>query len=291
MHQAFVQYLRLMAQFGIRDVPAPTAEVEASLRQAMEATQVKIDSTVQQSAPASELGSGPTNPQAGLVKETSPAPVGKSPKLDQRSHQTLPESADVETSANSTVSNQDRLQILSDEVKNCFECPDLVSNRTQTVFGVGNPDPRLCFMGEAPGAEEDVQGEPFVGAAGKLLTRIIEACKMSRDEVYILNTIKCRPPNNRNPADEECANCRSFLDAQLKILQPEFICCLGGIAAKHLLDTPLSVGRLRGKLHRYGNANVVVTYHPAYLLRNPDAKRQVWNDMKFLMKSMGQPVD
>ena len=110
---------------------------------------------------------------------------------------------------------------------------------------------------------------------------------MERQEVYILNTLKCRPPKNRNPAEAECSDCRPFLDQQLEIIAPEFICCLGGIAAKHLLDSELSVGRLRGKLHNYQGIKVVVTYHPAYLLLNPDAKREVWSDMKFLMNEMG----
>ncbi len=182
------------------------------------------------------------------------------------------------------------LKILADEVSACTACEELASTRTQTVFGVGNPQARLCFMGEAPGADEDRQGEPFVGRAGQLLTKIIEACTLRREDVYILNTLKCRPPGNRNPSEQEAANCRTFLDRQLEIIQPEYICCLGAVAAQNLLGTTQSIGRLRGKLHsapHVTSAQVMCTYHPAYLLRNPAAKRDVWNDMQFLMAEMG----
>jgi len=179
------------------------------------------------------------------------------------------------------------LRVLAEEVAGCVQCPELARARTQTVFGVGNPQPRLCFFGEAPGADEDRQGEPFVGRAGQLLTKIIEACTLRREEVYILNVLKCRPPGNRNPAMDEVANCRGFFEQQLEILRPEFICCLGLAATTALLDTNQSIGRLRGRFHAYRDAKVVVTYHPAYLLRNPSAKRQTWEDVKMLMQEMG----
>lgn len=176
---------------------------------------------------------------------------------------------------------------LQREVSNCTLCIELAETRRQTVFGVGNPSPRLVFLGEAPGADEDRQGEPFVGAAGKLLTKIIEACTMRREDVYILNVLKCRPPGNRNPVPAEAENCRPFLERQLEVLQPEYICCLGSIAAQNLLATKQSIGKLRGRFHAYGDIKVLVTYHPAYLLRNPSAKKDVWDDMKMLMKDMG----
>jgi DNA polymerase len=166
----------------------------------------------------------------------------------------------------------------------------LAGQRTQTVFGVGNPNTRLCFLGEAPGADEDRLGEPFVGRAGQLLDRIIEACTLKRDEVYILNVLKCRPPGNRAPLPDEVANCRRFFERQLEILQPEFLCCLGATAAQSLLQTTRSLGQLRGKLHDYRGIRVVVTYHPAYLLRYPEAKRATWEDMKLLMQEMGLPL-
>lgn len=188
------------------------------------------------------------------------------------------------------VSKQDRiaaLQVLAKEVAGCTACGELARTRTQTVFGVGNPAPKLCFLGEAPGADEDAQGEPFVGRAGQLLNKIIEACTLRRGDVYILNTLKCRPPGNRNPAPEELANCRGYLDRQLEILRPKFICCLGAVAAQWLLETKAPIGKLRGRFFEYGGAQVVATYHPAYLLRNPAAKKDAWADMKLLMKELG----
>lgn len=184
----------------------------------------------------------------------------------------------------------DSLQVIRGEVAACTRCDQLASTRTQTVFGVGNPNARLCFLGEAPGADEDARGEPFVGRAGQLLTRIIEACTLSREDVYILNVLKCRPPGNRNPAPDEVANCRGFLDRQLAQIRPEFICCLGSIAAQTLLETTTSIGRMRGQFLKYGAIRVLCTYHPAYLLRNPAAKRQVWEDMQLLMAEMGVDV-
>lgn len=182
------------------------------------------------------------------------------------------------------------LTVLAQEVAGCTQCSELAKLRTQTVFGVGNPNARLCFMGEAPGADEDRLGEPFVGRAGQLLTKIIEACKMKREDVYILNMIKCRPPGNRNPLPHELANCRGFLERQLELIQPEFICCLGAVASQNLLNTTVSIGKLRGKLHAYRGAKVVCTFHPAYLLRNPSAKKDAWDDMKFLLREMGVEV-
>lgn len=179
------------------------------------------------------------------------------------------------------------LQVLSAEVARCERCPELVKSRRQTVFGVGNPNARLVFFGEAPGADEDVVGEPFVGKAGQLLTKIIEACRMKREDVYIMNVLRCRPPANRNPTLEEAANCRPFFERQFEIVRPEYIVCLGSVAATTLLQTQASVGRLRGRLHDWRGMKVLVTYHPAYLLRNASAKRHVWNDMKMLMNDMG----
>ena len=182
------------------------------------------------------------------------------------------------------------LSIIEQEVRQCEQCVELVAGRTQTVFGDGSPQARLCFLGEAPGRDEDAQGIPFVGRAGKLLNDIIHACTLQREDVYILNVIKCRPPENRNPAPTEAENCRGFLQRQLGVIKPEYICCLGTVAAQNLLDTKETIGRLRGKFHDYQGIKVLATYHPAYLLRNPSAKRQVWDDMKILMQDMGIPI-
>jgi uracil-DNA glycosylase len=179
------------------------------------------------------------------------------------------------------------LDLICGQVRGCEQCRELATTRTQTVFGVGNPNARLCFMGEAPGADEDAQGEPFVGRAGQLLNKIIEACTLRREDVYILNTIKCRPPGNRNPLPTEVANCRDFLNRQLDIIQPEFICCLGSVAAQALLSTDSTIGKMRKRFFNYRGSRVLCTYHPAYLLRNPAAKKDVWEDMQLLMTEMG----
>lgn len=179
------------------------------------------------------------------------------------------------------------LDVLRDQVASCTRCTELAAGRTQTVFGAGPADARLCFFGEAPGADEDASGIPFVGRAGQLLSKIIEACTLSRDEVYILNVLKCRPPNNRPPLPQEVANCRGYFEEQFRLIQPEFICCLGTSAAQALLQTAEPIGKLRGRWFDYGSAQVICTYHPSYLLRNPAAKRDVWEDMKLLMGRMG----
>jgi DNA polymerase len=145
-------------------------------------------------------------------------------------------------------------------------------------------------VGEAPGADEDAQGEPFVGAAGQLLTRIISAMGLERRQVYICNVLKCRPPGNRTPAPDEVNNCRGFLERQLEIIRPKYICALGAVAAKTLLDTTQSIGKLRGRFHQYCGIPVLCTYHPAYLLRNPEAKKDVWEDVQILMRELGLGV-
>lgn len=173
----------------------------------------------------------------------------------------------------------------------CTRCAELASTRTQTVFGAGNPQARLVFLGEAPGADEDRQGEPFVGRAGKLLTDIIEkGMGLKRSDVYICNILRCRPPGNRNPLPVEAANCREYLDAQLAIIQPEFICCLGSIAAHNLLGETTPIGKLRGRFLDYQGIKVLCTYPPAYVLRTPPAKKQVWEDIQILMAEMGLEV-
>ena len=179
------------------------------------------------------------------------------------------------------------LAILRQEVADCTRCAELAGTRTQTVFGAGPADARLCFFGEAPGADEDAAGEPFVGRAGQLLTKIIEACTLQRDDVYILNVLKCRPPGNRPPLPDEVANCRGFFERQFAAIAPEFICCLGTTAAQALLQTTEPIGALRRRWFRFGQARVICTYHPSYLLRTPAAKRDVWEDMQMLMREMG----
>ena len=180
-----------------------------------------------------------------------------------------------------------QLRILADKVASCTRCAELASTRQKTVFGVGNPETKIVFIGEAPGADEDRQGEPFVGRAGQLLTKIIEACKLRREDVYICNILKCRPPENRAPLPDECANCREYLDGQLAIIDPDYIVCWGSVAAKNLLGVEHPIGKMRGRFYQHGRAKVLCTYHPSYLLRNPPAKKDVWEDMKFFFNDMG----
>jgi DNA polymerase len=203
--------------------------------------------------------------------------------------------ASVEATAAVTVeieSPDEDLVVLKTKVSTCTRCKALAACRTQTVFGVGRMHPDLCFVGEAPGADEDAQGEPFVGAAGQLLNRIIGACQMKREDVYICNIIKCRPPGNRTPLPDEIANCREYLEKQLELVRPRFICALGSTAAHNLLGTTLSMSKLRGRFHDYKGIPTIVTYHPAYLLphRAPHMKNEVWKDMKMLMARMGRPI-
>jgi uracil-DNA glycosylase family 4 len=173
------------------------------------------------------------------------------------------------------------LAALREEVLPCTACP-LHEGRKSTVFGAGNPDAEVVFIGEAPGRDEDIQGEPFVGASGQLLTKIMAAIGYERDEVFICNILKCRPPNNRDPQPDEVAACEGHLKRQLEILDPRVICCLGRVAAQTLLGTDASLGRLRESVHFYEGIPVMATYHPAALLRNPSWKRDTWNDVRKL---------
>lgn len=186
-----------------------------------------------------------------------------------------------------TVDRAAALRILSERVAGCTRCTELARARTQTVFGVGNPHARVMFIGEAPGADEDRLGEPFVGRAGQLLNRIIAACGWKREEIYICNILRCRPPDNRTPLPTEAANCREYLDGQIAIIQPEYIVCWGSCAAQNLLGVTDSIGKMRQRWYSYGSARVLCTYHPSYLLRNPAAKRPVWDDMLLLLDAMG----
>jgi uracil-DNA glycosylase family 4 len=283
VRRALRQRLESLSRMGVEQMPRasqPLSAGDGSAVPSAAAVSDPLPTPVPTTAPA------PPTPPASLIRDSAAEPLltidtlpmKKSPS-QERVVSPLPAS-----------DKPAQLEALCQQVRSCQRCPQLVANRTQTVFGVGNPQARLCFFGEAPGADEDRLGEPFVGRAGHLLDKIIEACTLQRSDVYILNTVKCRPENNRNPEPEEIENCRPFFEQQLEIIQPEFICCLGLIAAKALLDTKLPLGKMRGRLHPWRFAQVLVTYHPAYLLRNPAAKRMVWEDMQFLMREMGIKV-
>jgi uracil-DNA glycosylase len=170
----------------------------------------------------------------------------------------------------------------------CSRCKLHKLGRKQIVFGVGNPNADLMFVGEAPGRDEDEQGEPFVGRAGQLLTKIIEAIDLKRDDVYIANVIKCRPPGNRNPEPDEVAMCEPFLFKQIDVIKPKVIVALGKFGAQTLLRTLDPISRLRGRVYDYRGAKLIPTFHPAYLLRNPASKREVWEDMKLVRRLLSE---
>lgn len=180
----------------------------------------------------------------------------------------------------------DTLERIREDLGECTRCR-LHKRRTNIVFGVGNPRAELVFVGEGPGHDEDVQGLPFVGRAGKLLTQMIEAMGLERDDVYICNVVKCRPPENRKPEGDEIATCSPYLFRQLEVIGPKAIVCLGGVAAQTLLGTRDPISRYRGVWFDFRNAKLLATYHPAYLLRNPNAKGEVWKDLQKVMTMLG----
>ncbi len=305
LRQSLLQTLENFQRCGVTRLPRATAdslppEVLAKIAELrsvnMQPRQDALSSSASSAAPVHNSATTPivnspvpapiaspvsTNSVATIPVATSPAstsPVAESEVTAERTW-SLP-----------TLSVEERrahFDVLSAEVANCRKCSDIVCFRQQTVFGAGPLQPTVCFLGEAPGADEDKSGQPFVGRAGQLLTKIIEAMQLKRDEVYILNALKCRPPQNRTPVPEEIEQCHPFVEAQLEILQPKFIVCLGAVAVRSLLGLTLSVGSLRGRFHQYRQARVIVTYHPSYLLRNESAKKLVWQDMQMLMQELG----
>ena len=263
---ASLQYLEHLGKLGIRHLPKPSAKlqdmlvewksVDPVIKPAV-ASKAKPPSTPVTSAPSAKIPMGPPVESPWLTPAKNP---------------------------------QERIAVLSQlkvKVEACRLCHELACQRKQTVFGVGPVTTRFVMVGEAPGAEEDRIGDPFVGPAGQLLDKILIATGIPRDQVYILNTIKCRPPGNRVPSDSESENCRPFLEAQLEILQPDYIVCWGAVAVRAILGTTEPIGRLRGRFHWYKKSKVLVTYHPSYLLRAPEAKKLTWEDMKTLMRELG----
>ena len=272
------QRLESLRRAGVNKLPlpSPTARIAFSARSS-EPRSVAVD-----------RGVIPPNSRAA-VADVSPfqAPLPKpTPAISSLFEETAITTAPVEPGERAA-----QLAILAKEVAACARCPHLAETRTQTVFGTGTPTARLMFVGEAPGADEDRTGLPFVGAAGQLLTDMItKGMGLTRDEVYIANILKSRPPGNRNPLADEIKNCLPFLEQQIAIIRPEFICMLGKVAASSLLVTSLPVGKLRGKWHRYRGIASIVTYHPSYLLREPSAKKSAWEDLQMLMQAMGLKV-
>lgn len=273
-----IDRLESLQQAGVMQLPRKKAVLPG---------QLNAESTRSQSPSAL-----PKKPVVEQASTSSPLPMAPQDSEERLKRPTAVTSGtggllEDKEPANGEFSHVLTLEALQPIVAGCTRCGELAQTRTQTVFGVGNPNARLCFLGEAPGADEDRLGEPFVGRAGQLLTKIIEACTLKREDVYIVNMIKCRPPGNRNPLPTELANCRGYLERQIDLIRPELICCLGAVAAQNLLNTTLSIGKLRGKMHEYRGAKVVCTYHPAFLLRSPSFKKETWEDMKFLMRELG----
>lgn len=274
--RAIAQHLNSLKSAGVSVLPSSTGKYKFSELLGKSLSDSEQASSQQAKVPPASVEPSPVSPvaQQPILQQCSIA--------DTAMYENRPYGSPV-----SSVERSGELQVIQNKVADCTACSELCKTRTQTVFGVGNPNARLVFLGEAPGADEDRLGEPFVGAAGQLLDKIIAAMKLSREEVYILNTLKCRPPGNRNPKDSELMNCSQFAERQLEIIQPDFICCLGSIAAKTLLSTKQSIGRMRGQFVPWRGSRVICTYHPAYLLRTPSAKKLVWDDMKLLMQEMG----
>jgi uracil-DNA glycosylase len=216
---------------------------------------------------------GPSEPPAAGTDDHPATDTGGGPEAPP-----LPANAEI---VPVYASQQDALAAIRVDIgEDCSRCKLHTLGRKQIVFGVGNPNAELMFVGEAPGADEDLQGEPFVGKAGQLLTKIIEAIGLTREDVYIANVIKCRPPNNRNPEPDEVDQCEPFLFRQIDTIKPKVIVALGKFAAQCLLKTDTPISRLRGREFNYRDAVLIPTFHPAYLLRNPSSKREVWEDMK-----------
>ncbi len=268
------EYLKDLKRAGVPDFPGQDVPVTAqpAARQPKPLVVPGVPAQPQQVAQPSQ----PTPPISQAPAQPAPRPI------EIANVQTAPQAQAVDRAAS--------LAALAAQVDRCRLCPKL-SGRTHSVFGSGNPYAELCFIGEGPGAEEDLQGLPFVGRSGQLLTSMIEkGMGIPRSSVYICNIVRCRPPQNRNPEREEADACRPFLDATLDIVRPKYICCLGSVAATNLLKTDLTIGKLRGTLHEYKGAKVVCTYHPAYLLRNPASKAEAWKDLQILMREMGLPI-
>jgi uracil-DNA glycosylase family 4 len=248
-----------------RATPLPNPAETATARSPSESARPAV------SARGSEGPSHPEDPRpsAGIASVAPAAPVG---------------------AAGPTEEARQRLTVLAAEVASCTRC-GLCRERTQTVFARGTGSSGVCFVGEGPGADEDAQGYPFVGKAGQLLDRMIHAMGLGREEVYVCNIVKCRPPKNRKPEPDEMATCRPYLVEQLELVQPKVIVALGATAVEGLLGVSGGITRLRGTWRLYaGRIAVMPTFHPAYLLRAPEAKRDVWNDLKEVLRHLGRPV-
>ena len=281
-----VEHLKFFEELGVEGIsrdplwstrpsePATGGTERGGENDAAAATGVAADSQTTVAADSEQAGSGAA--AGGAPPPVSDVPVALTPSWTSDSLWDAPAAAH----AADDVTPAERLRRIRDELGDCTRCR-LHGGRSHLVFGVGRPDAELMFVGEAPGRDEDLQGEPFVGRAGQLLTKIIEAIDLRREDVYIANVIKCRPPRNRNPERDEVETCRPFLFAQIDAIRPRVIVALGSFAVRTLLDDDrLPISRARGRVYACRGARLVPTFHPAFLLRSPDRKRDVWEDMK-----------
>jgi uracil-DNA glycosylase len=300
--RAFRQELESLARAGLDRVPAHAcvtnqpklADMDAASMSAREEncgeTEIHASEiSTQQSYTKTHRDLLPPGiPQAGVPALTRPAPALMTVAPPSSLLGPLLTESGFETPPFPVRERQGVLDSLAGVVAGCRKCAYLAETRTQTVFGTGPAETRLMFVGEAPGADEDRQGKPFVGRAGQLLTDMItKGMGLTREQVYIANVLKCRPPENRTPTELESDNCIGYLEEQIAIIRPEFICLLGRVALQGLLKSSAAMGKARGKWYYYKGIPTMVTYHPSYLLRKPDAKRDVWQDLQMLMKEMG----
>jgi DNA polymerase len=259
------RHLTWLGDAGVRDVPAPSS---AAVSRRAEAK------ALPEGAAGGALRQVPRAPEARIPS----GPPGRAPSEPTPGGPYLPSAKGCGSPA---------LLAVREEVGECTRCK-LARGRTKLVFGVGNPAAELMFVGEGPGEDEDLQGEPFVGRAGQLLTKMIEAMGYRREEVYIANVVKCRPPGNRNPEPDEIEACEPFLRAQIAAIRPKVIVALGKFAAQTLLRDPSPIGKLRGRWFGYEGVRLMPTFHPAYLLRSPQEKGRAWEDLQLVMKALGK---
>lgn len=304
--RAVAQYLQSLSAAGVSVVPrASQEELEALATELAAASSAATADEVRSvsgsrpihGVPAEGTRSAPVASGPGTVSGLGSSSPGRSSETSGSMPQgSAPLVVGAEAPGEASIAyppalplieRQMQLDGLAAHVSRCDRCPELAKRRHLTVFADGPADARICFFGEAPGADEDQVGRPFVGAAGQLLDKMIAACTLSRQDVYILNTLKCRPPGNRNPNDTELENCRGYWVQQLELVRPEYIVCLGAFAVKSLLGGQQSIAKLRGRMHRYRDSKVIATYHPSYLLRNESAKKLAWEDLKMLMAALG----
>ncbi|WP_253161131.1 uracil-DNA glycosylase [Stieleria tagensis] len=281
-----------LQRLGVQWLPVPAAENSDRLAAEFQFSGSETDPGTVADPAVTAVDSTVSTPMADAPPVTAPAEnpapaETAAPRPIQRAAAPSGSAGAYPGASLSAAERTEQLAAWAAQAAVCTRCEILAKCRTQTVFGEGSVMPKVVFFGEAPGRDEDLSGRPFVGKAGQLLTKMIQACTFDREDVYILNSVKCRPPNNRNPEPTEIENCREYFSAQLNLLRPQYIVCLGAVSSQALLETKLSVGQLRGKFHQHFDSKVVVTYHPAYLLRNPAAKKAAWDDLQMMLRDAG----